>query len=73
MLSFGLPLDIRHVALSSASRAISPFSLGSHVNYVDIGIAILGTPVIGVLNFRVSFYVALSVARYAQNINDRLF
>ena len=69
----GLPLDIRHVTLSSASLAISAMSLGTKVIPVDVFMASLGVVVIGLLNFGVSFYLALLVARYAQNINRRTF
>ncbi|MBC7661955.1 MAG: hypothetical protein H7249_19860 [Chitinophagaceae bacterium] len=69
----GLPLDIRHVTLSSASLAIAAVSMGSAAVPTEIVMASLGVLGIGFLNFTVSFYMALMVARYAQNINDRTF
>lgn len=66
---FGLPIDIRHVTLSAGTWAIAASNL-----YVDsfpwfhfIG-ASLGIIVIGLLNFSVSFILALIVAVQAQKI-----
>lgn len=66
---FGLPIDIRHVTLSAGSWAIAASNL-----YVEsfpwfhfIG-ASLGIIVIGLLNFSVSFVLALLVAIQAQKI-----
>ncbi len=69
----GLPLDVRHVTLSSAGLAISAVSLGEKMIPFEVFMAALGTLGIGLLNFGVSFYLALSVARYAQNLNERMF
>lgn len=69
----GLPLDVRHVTLSSAGLAISAVSLGDKVVPFEVFMASAGTIAIGLLNFGVSFYLALSVARYAQNLNERMF
>ncbi|MBC7532293.1 MAG: hypothetical protein H7318_11990 [Oligoflexus sp.] len=69
----GLPLGISHVTLSSASLAISVVSLGDKVIPMEVATAALGVLGIGFLNFSISFYLALMVARYAQNISDRMF
>lgn len=69
----GLPLDIRHVTLSSASLAISVVSLGDKVIPLEVLMATVGVVCIGFLNFSVSFYLALTVARYAQGISERMF
>lgn len=69
----GLPLDVRHVTLSSAGLAISAVSLGEKLIPFEVMMAVIGIVAIGILNFGVSFYLALSVARYAQNLNHRTF
>jgi len=66
---FGLPLDVRHVTLSTGQVTAAFASLGSdqvwQFSTVWIGIGILG---IGLLNILVSFSLALFVAIRARNL-----
>ncbi len=65
---FGLPLDIRHIAFSSAyvgyAVAGSEFALPLQM----VGIALLGVLLIGVVNLTVSFALTLNVAMRARHI-----
>jgi site-specific recombinase len=66
---FGLPLDVRHVTLSTGTLALGFGSLG----YAAVGgwallWACVGIAVIFVLNLGVSFYLALRLALRAQDI-----
>jgi site-specific recombinase len=66
---FGLPLDVRHVTLSSGSLTLAVSSVG--VDGVGWGAflwASLGIALIGVLNFGVSFALALIVALRARDV-----
>lgn len=69
----GLPLDIRHVTLSSASLAFSAVSLGVFAPWKEIGAAGIGIVLIGVMNFAISFCLAMAVAVRAQGIPRRNF
>jgi len=64
---FGLPLDVRHVTLSTGALTLAVCSLGPEVlrssAFVEAAVGIL---VIGVLNFGVSFVLALAVALRAR-------
>ncbi len=66
---FGLPLDVRHVTLSTGQVTAALAALGSEhllvLPTVWLGIGILG---IGLLNILVSFSLALFVAIRAQNL-----
>ncbi len=64
----GLPLDVRHVTLSSAQVAIATFSAWDKVSPEMIAMAALGIMGTGLLNFGVSFWLALSVATRAQRV-----
>ena len=66
---FGLPLDVRHVTLSSGSLTLALHSVG--VESVGWGAAIAamaGIAIIGLLNFGVSFALALLVALRARDV-----
>jgi len=65
---FGLPLDIRHITLSTGSLAFAGCALGWHA--VTVG-ACIGIAIIGLLNFGVSFAFALLVALRAKEVTDR--
>ncbi len=60
---FGLPLDVRHVTLSTGSLALAVYALGS-ATLLSTGfwLAVAGIAVIGALNLGVSFALALWVA-----------
>jgi site-specific recombinase len=67
---FGLPLDVRHVTLSTGMLAFGVSSLG----YGAFGLsalawAALGIAVVFVLNLGVSFYLALRLALRAQDVS----
>lgn len=66
---FGLPLDVRHVTLSTGSLALAVGSLGPSV-LVTPGFlgALLGIAAVACLNFGVSFSLALAVAARAQGL-----
>ncbi len=66
---FGLPLDVRHITLSTGSLTLSVSSLG--VSGTETGMfisAAAGIVVIGILNFGVSFTLALVVALRARDV-----
>ena len=60
---FGLPLDVRHVTLSTGALALAVTSLGVVVfASAPFWLAVAGIAAIGVLNLGVSFTLALWVA-----------
>ncbi len=66
---FGLPLDVRHVTLSTGALVLAGCSLGPvEVARGGFGWAVVGIACIGLLNFGVSFALALSVALRARNV-----
>lgn len=67
----GLPLDIRHVTFSAANFAIALAGLNFQVSPDAVGIVILGTLLIGIVNLAVSFGLALWVALRARKIRFR--
>lgn len=67
---FGLPLDVRHVTLSTGALTLAVASLGfSGDTTPTIYAAAAGIAVIGGLNFGVSFVLALAVALRAREAN----
>jgi site-specific recombinase len=67
---FGLPLDVRHVTLSTGALTLSVLALGSEaLETTDVWAAALGIAIIGSLNFGVSFVLALLVALRARQVN----
>ncbi len=72
---FGLPLDVRHVTLSTGALTFAVASRGlDSLSSPEVRAAALGILIIGVLNFGVSFVLALSVALRAREVayRDRL-
>lgn len=66
---FGLPLDVRHVTLSSGALALSVKALGlSALTDPSVGWAALGIVAIGSMNFGISFLLALGVAFRAREV-----
>ncbi len=60
---FGLPLNVRHVTLSTGSLAFAGSALGAEaITQTGYLMAIAGIVLIGSLNFGVSFVLALGVA-----------
>jgi site-specific recombinase len=62
---FGVPLEVRHVTLSTGSLALAGCSIGVHEGFVA---AAVGIVVILALNFGVSFSCALLVALRARGV-----
>jgi len=72
---FGLPLDVRHVTLSTGALTLSVAALGPETLSTEaFWAAALGIFIIGILNFGVSFVLALAVALRARQVDrsDRL-
>lgn len=67
---FGLPLDVRHVTLSTGALTLSVCSLGEEqLSTSALLFAIAGIVVIGLMNFGVSFVLALAVALRAREVD----
>ena len=65
---FGLPLDVRHVTLSSGALTASAMAVGSSVfTEWDFWLAVAGILSMGVLNLAVAFGLALTVAIWAKD------
>ena len=69
-LLFGLPIDIRHVAFSSAFVGISLVTLDVATYLWPFVWAALGVAAIGLINLSVSFSLALNVALRSRQITD---
>ena len=70
----GLPLDVRHITLSTGALTFAVCSLG--LDLVDpylLSKAVIGIVIIGVLNFGVSFALALYTAVRARSIRSDRF
>lgn len=65
---FGLPLDVRHVTLSTGALTLALSSLGMHPSAPEALWACLGIAAIGSLNFGVSFVLSLNVALRAREV-----
>jgi len=67
---FGLPLDVRHVTLSTGALVLAVCSLGTQaLGTPEFHAAAAGIAIIGVLNFGVSFALAFAVALRARTVN----
>ena len=66
---FGLPVDIRHVAFSSAFIGIAFVDLGGLPDPILFFWAVLGVAAIGILNLAVSFSLALNVALRSRQVS----
>lgn len=65
---FGLPLDVRHITLSTGSLTFAVISLGGE----SLTLApVIGIAIIGMCNFGVSFALALTVALRARDVSAR--
>jgi site-specific recombinase len=67
---FGLPIDIRHVAFSSAFLGIALVGLDFAPDIRLFAWAALGVAAIGCINLTVSFALALNVALRARRISE---
>jgi site-specific recombinase len=66
---FGLPLDVRHVTLSTGALTLAGCGIGADVlTTSDYLAAMAGIAIIGSLNFGVSFVLALAVALRARQV-----
>jgi len=68
---FGLPLDIRHITFSAANFGLAIVGLGHHIGWQELLLSIAGIVGIGIMNFVVSFGLALFVAIRSRNVNFR--
>ncbi len=68
---FGLPIDIRHVAFSSANLGYAVAALHFHVEWASLAWAALGVALIALTNLLVSFVLALGVAMRARVLGLR--
>lgn len=67
---FGLPLDVRHVTLSSGTLTLGASSLGlAALGRWKLFLGCLGIAVTFVLNLGVSFYLALRLALSSQDVS----
>ena len=67
--AFGLPLDIRHIAFSSANFGYALIALDFAVEPLVILRCLCGIALIGAINLAVSFSLALWVALRSRNVN----
>jgi len=65
---FGLPVDIRHIAFSSAYLGFSLNALNYAIPWHEMVIASLGVALIGLVNLIVSFWLSLRVASRAREV-----
>lgn len=67
----GLPIDVRHVTLSSGNIAAAIYTLGLDVfSHLEIYLAILGVIATGLLNLSVSFIISLRVAESSNTLSE---
>ena len=66
---FGLPLDIRHIAFSSAYWGYALVGLEFGVEWSVAGLAAVGVLAIGLTNLLVSFYLAIWVGLKARGVS----
>ena len=69
-LLVGLPIDIRHVAFSSAFIGIAFVGLDLLPDLWLLAWAVLGVATIGFMNLMVSFMLALNVALRSRQVSD---
>ncbi len=65
---FGLPLDIRHIAFSSAYVGYAVAGLGFDLPWTLLALSLSGVALIGLMNLAVSFSLTLYVAIRARRI-----
>jgi site-specific recombinase len=68
---FAIPLDVRHVTLSSGQLGAACASLGFEVlQHPDFWWAVAAIPLIGLMNVSVSYFFAFRVALRAHDVSD---
>ena len=65
---FGLPLDIRHITFASGNFGIAMYVVGDQIPFNTILVSILGIGGIGLMNFLVSFGLAIYVAILSRGV-----
>lgn len=65
----GLPLDIRHIAFSSAFMGYALVGLNFHMGWDTIAWSAAGIALIGLINLVVSFALALAIALRARQVS----
>ncbi len=65
----GLPLDIRHITFASGNFGLAFVSVGDQLSQNEIAITIFGIICIGLMNFLVSFSLAIFVATKSRGVN----
>lgn len=69
---FGLPIDVRHVTLSSGTLAAAIYTLGIGVFAEPaIYLALLGVLITGLLNLTISFMISLRVAESSNALSEK--
>ena len=66
---FGLPLDIRHIAFSSAYVGYALVAFDFHMAWNTLAWSVAGVAAIGLTNLAVSFTLALSIALRARQVS----
>jgi site-specific recombinase len=66
---FGIPLEVRHITISTGSIAIAFASQNNHITTPDLISSVLGIIGIGFLNFAVSFGLALLLALKSRGVH----
>jgi site-specific recombinase len=67
----GLPLDIRHVAFSSAHLGVASTVLWAQITWQAIAVGAVGVVLIAVVNLAVSFTLSLMLALRARRLHTR--
>ncbi len=68
----GLPIDVRHVTLSSGTLAAAIYTLGFGIfSEPAIYLALLGVVVTGLLNLTISFMISLRVAESSNALSEK--
>jgi site-specific recombinase len=68
---FAIPLDVRHVTLSSGQLGAAAATLGTEVlQSPDFWWAVAAIPLIGLMNVSVSYFFAFRVALRAHDVSD---
>ncbi len=66
----GIPIDIRHITLSTGALVLSMLTLGTgSLSEPTMRNAVLGIGAIGIMNFGVSFLLAITVAMRAREVS----
>ena len=70
---FGLPLDIRHIAFSTANFAYALVAFDFALSWQVIVVSSVGIAIIGLVNLGVSFSLALMLALKSRGVKFRLW